>query len=280
MTHKKNLWLGIVAAFALAMTGCGDDDNSNGGSGGTAGMGGGAGEGGMGGTPAGMAMVRVAHLGTNLPTAENTLVDVTVNGEVAIEDLAFEMSTGFIPLAEGEYTFGVNIADTDTEVFSATTTLPADSITTVVAIASVNIEEEPEDVTPLNALIFNGDLTDLDSGSGRVLVGHGFDAEPFAVVDVILPATCEDDGALVPDLAFPTVETVGDLPEANYDIALAAPDSCEAAVGPLTAPVTPDVATLLIAAADAEGNPQVYALIGDFASGEQMEPIPTLSAAE
>ncbi|MBT8467460.1 MAG: hypothetical protein KJN97_01820, partial [Deltaproteobacteria bacterium] len=131
--------------------------------------------------------------------------------------------------------------------------------------------------SPLNVLLFDGDLTDLPAGSGRVLVGHGFDSVDFETVDVILPATCEADGALVEDLAFATVEPVGDLPEDNYVIALAAPDSCDAAVGPLTAPVTPDVATLLIAAADADGAPQVYAIIGDFESGDMMDPIPTLA---
>jgi hypothetical protein len=79
---------------------------------------------------------------------------------------------------------------------------------------------------------------------------------------------------------FATVRDVADLPANDYVIAIAAPDSCDPAVGPLTAPVTPDVATLLIAAADATGTPQVYAIVGDFSSGPNMDPIPTLPAAE
>lgn len=224
-----------------------------------------------------MAMVRVAHLATDLPMPADTAVDVTVDGAVAIPGLTFEQSTGFVALTAGEHTFGVNVAGTATEVFSITTTLPADSISTIVAIASVNVGTDAQD--PLNVLLFNGDLTDLPAGSGRVLVGHGFDAVAFEIVDVILPATCEDDGALVEDLAFASVEVVGDLAAADYVIALAAPDSCVAAVGPLTAPVTADVATLLIAAADASGDPQVYAIIGDFESGAMMTPIPTLDPA-
>ncbi len=261
--------MGIVAAAALAVTGCSDDDN-----GGTAGAGGNGGNGGNGGAGE-MAMVRVAHLAANLPTPADTAVDVTVDGAVAIPGLTFEQSTGFVSLTAGEHTFGINVAGGD-EVFSITTTLPADSISTIVAIASVNVETDAEN--PLNVLLFNGDLTDLADGSGRVLVGHGFDAVAFEIVDVILPATCAADGALVEDLEFATVRDVADLAGGDYVIALAAPDSCDPAVGPLTAPVTPNVATLLIAAGDAAGNPQVYAIIGDFASGDMMTPIPTLAA--
>lgn len=272
MLKKAKLGLAIVAALGFGALGCGDDDQAGtGGTGGTGATGGAGGSGGAG----EMAMVRVAHLATDLPTAEDTAVDVTVDGAVAIEDLTFGQSTGFVSLGAGEHTFGVNVAGTETEVFSITTTLPADSISTIVAIASVNNMSDAED--PLNVLLFDGDLTGLPAGSGRVLVGHGFDAVAFATVDVILPATCADDGALVEDLAFATVRPVADLVEGDYIIALAAPDDCAPAVGPLTAPVTPDVATLLIAAADANGAPQIYAIIGDFSSGANMDPIPTLS---
>ncbi len=41
-----------------------------------------------------------------------------------------------------------------------------------------------------------------------------------------------------------------------------------------------DVATLLIAAVNASGGASVYALIGDFASGDEMTPIPALPLAE
>jgi hypothetical protein len=275
MNKKMSLMWVMAAAMLFGLVGCDSDSEGGAGTGGTggmAGMGGDGGTGGSGGIDAGMAMVRVAHLGTNLPTAEDTAVDVTVDGTVAIPGLTFAQSTEFVSLPAGEHTFGVNVAGTDTEVFSVTTTLPENSISTIVAIASVNVMTDAED--PLNVLLFNGDLTGLPTDSGRVLVGHGFDAVAFETVDVILPATCAMDGALVEDLGFATVRPVGDLPEADYVIALAAPGSCDTAVGPLTAPVTPNVATLLIAAADSDGAPQVYAIIGDFFGN-----IPTLQAS-
>jgi hypothetical protein len=268
--NKTTFTFSVIAALALGLVGCGDSSDNNG-------------TGGTGGTPTDMAMVRVAHLGTDLPTAENTAVDVTVDGDVAIEGLTFAQSTGFVSLPAGEHTFGINVAGTETEVFSVTTTLPADSITTVVAISSVNVDDDDQDV--LNVLVFDGDLSELPEGSGRVLVGHGFDAVAFKTVDVILPATCAPDGTgvLVADLEFASVrDDVGDLLADDYVIAITPPDSCDPAegVGPVTAPVRADVATLLVAAADATGTPQVYAIVGDFSSGNEMTPIPTLPAAE
>jgi hypothetical protein len=74
--NKTTFTFSVIAALALGLVGCGDSSDNNG-------------TGGTGGTPTDMAMVRVAHLGTDLPTAENTAVDVTVDGDVAIEDLTF-----------------------------------------------------------------------------------------------------------------------------------------------------------------------------------------------
>jgi hypothetical protein len=271
MRKTQNFWLGLVAAAALVSMGCSDSD----GGGGSGAMGGSGGAGGTGGVE--MAMVRIAHLGTDLPTAENTRVDITVNGTVTVEDLEFAQSTAFLSVPAGDYTVGVNVADSDTEVYnSGPLALAGGSVTTAVAISSVNVESDDEDV--LNVLLFDGDLTDLDSTQGRVLVGHGFDSTDFETVDIILPATCDADGALVEDLQFASVRDVADLDEATYSIAIAAPDSCTTAVGPVDAGVTPGVATLLIAAADGTGAVQVYAIVGDFASGDEKTPIPTLPA--
>ncbi|MGB3051135.1 MAG: hypothetical protein WBB42_09050 [Polyangiales bacterium] len=96
------------------------------------------------------------------------------------------------------------------------------------------------------------------------------------MVDVINNDACPP--ALVDDFLFGTVRTVGDLPEANYNVAVAGVDSCDAAAGPLVAPVTADVATLLVAVdnnvTDGMLSPAIYALIDDFSGND----IPTLQA--
>jgi hypothetical protein len=77
---------------------------------------------------------------------------------------------------------------------------------------------------------------------------------------------------------FGTVRGALDLPAADYSIGIAAVDSCSPAAGPLVAPVTADVVTLLIAVdndtMDEALAPAVYALIDDFSGTD----IPTLPA--
>ncbi len=63
MGKNRSFWVGIVAAAALAVMGCSDDEN-----GGTAGNGGTGGTGGSGGAGEMMGFVTVAHLAPGLPT--------------------------------------------------------------------------------------------------------------------------------------------------------------------------------------------------------------------
>ena len=76
MKIKKNFWLGVVAALALAAAGCSDDS----GSGGTAGMGG---NGGMGGMETPMGSITAVHLAPEVPAAGATDVTIYVNGTAA-----------------------------------------------------------------------------------------------------------------------------------------------------------------------------------------------------
>jgi len=244
----------------------------DGGTGGAGGMGGGTG--GAGGMPE-PAQVRVAHLATDIPTNDNTAVDIFIDGELSpIQDLTFGNSTGFVPLPPGDYEFGIAPAD-DSPIFSFPATLSSGQIATVVAIRTVN-NDSPEN--PVNVLVFDGSLEGLAAGSGRVLVGHGADNTAITTVDVISTAPDGCPPALVEDLVFGTVQGPLDLPADTYSVGIAVPDSCEAAVGPLMAPVTADVATLLIAVDENTEDglenlaAAVYAIIGD-ADGA----IPTLS---
>jgi hypothetical protein len=272
---KVTFGFAMAAALAFAVVGCGDDaEDGTGGTGGTGATGGTGGAGGAGGTGgAEMAMVRVAHLAPDVPTMADTNVDILVDGPVTttIEDLQFAEATGFVSLPPGEYTFGIAVAGETVPVFEFNATLVPSTIATVVAIRT-DVSTSGTDL--VNVLVFDGSTDGLAAGSGRVLVGHGADDTGLAAVDVINNDACPP--ALVEDLLFGTVQNVADLPEASYNVAIAAPASCVAAAGPLVAPVTADVATLLVAVdTDPTGPvlaPAVYALIDDF-SGDD---IPTL----
>jgi Domain of unknown function (DUF4397) len=269
MVKKASFGLAMVAALGLVAFGCGDDDTS-----GTAGTGGSGGAGGTGGSGEGTARVRVVHLAPDVPSADDTNVDILVDGATAIEDLEFAEATGFVEFPPGTYTFGIAVAGSTEAVFELEASLTDGQVATVVAIRTV---VSSDGAAPVNVLVFDGSTDGLAAGSGRVLVGHGADDSLLSVVDVIATEACPP--ALVEDFLFGTVRGALDLPAADYSIGIAAVDSCSPAAGPLVAPVTADVVTLLIAVdndtTDEALAPAVYALIDDFSGTD----IPTLPAA-
>ncbi len=260
MMNKATFGLAIVAALGFALVGCGDDAEN--GTGGTGGAGATGGTGGSGG--ADMAMVRVAHLAPEVPSADNTGVDILVDGAASgIEDLQFGNSTGYVSLPAGDYVFGVAAAGTTTSLLDVPATLPAGGIFTVVAY------RDSAAAVPVNVLLFDEDPTGLASGSGRVLVGHGADAAAVDPVDIVTDASA----VVVDELAFGATAGPLDLAAGTvnigFDVDTAASGGGTDAnddidVGPLAAPVTADVVTLLVAVdtdTSAELVPAIYALL-------------------
>jgi hypothetical protein len=256
MTHKKNLWLGIVAAFALAMTGCGDDDNSNGGSGGTAGMGG------MGGGPA-TGSITAVHLAPEVPMADMTDVTIYVNGEASELVIGYGESTGRVDLPAGEeYAIGLGTADAEL--------LTLDPFTMPEGADLVAVAYRTNDDLPVGVWVFDISTDDLADGSGRVFVGHGANDSALSTVNISLGGPTEDCSTLIPDFAFGTVfpaegEDNLDLPEDDYPIGFdVADDECPE-VGPANVPVTPGVTSILVAVdedtTDGELSPQLWAII-------------------
>ncbi len=260
---KATLGFAMVAAAALAVVGCGDDEeNGTGGTGGAGATGGAGGSGGAG----EMAMVRVAHLAPEVPSAENTGVDILLDGAASgIENLQFGNSTGYVSLPAGSYTFGVAPTGSTTSVLDVPATLPAGGIFTVVAY------RDSAAAVPVDVLLFDESLMGLASGSGRVLVGHGADAAAVDPVDIVTDA----DAVVVDELAFGTVAGPLDLPAGTVNIGFDTDTAASGGgmdandvldVGPLAAPVTADVVTLLVAVDTdtTEGLvPAIYALLPD-----------------
>ncbi|HET6416020.1 MAG TPA: DUF4397 domain-containing protein, partial [Polyangiales bacterium] len=208
--------------------------------------------------------------------AGDTNVDILVDGVTAIEDLEFAEATGFIELPAGNYDFGIAPAGSTDSVFEFPATLVDGAVLTVVAYRTVASGDD----APVNVLVFDGSTAELPPGQGRVLVGHGADDTLLDPVDVIVPAACPPP--LLNDFMFGAVEGPLDLDAGTVGIAfsLASDENeCQVDVGPLDAPVTADVVTLLIAVdndtTDESVAPAVYALIDDF-SGMG---IPTLEAS-
>ncbi len=247
MNHR-NVLLSVVAALAVGLVGCGDDEVA-----GTGGTGGGTGgSGGAGGGTTEMAMVTVAHFAPEVPSAMDTNVDIIVSGDAdaVIEDLAYGESTGRVDLPPGTYTFVVAAAGTtDPALTIPDVVLEAGTDITVVAYRSGNSE------APVAYFLFSNSIDGLASGSGRVFVGHGADddaLDPVNVVttDAMMPTECTD---LIPGFAFgATAPGAEDDPlDLDVDEVLVAfdlDDTCPpATLGPVAVPVTDDVVSILVA---------------------------------
>ncbi|MBC7871957.1 MAG: DUF4397 domain-containing protein, partial [Chitinophagaceae bacterium] len=154
--------------------------------------------------------IRVAHFSPDTPN-----VDIYVNGEAAITDLAFPSVTDFITLPAGSYEIAVAPAGTSIEeaaIGPAMFDLPADAFLTIAAIGSL-------EAGTLAPAIISGDFSELAEGNARVLVYHSIEDAP--AVDILA-----NGSVLIPGLAFPG--TLGDndgiveldVPAGTYDLAV------------------------------------------------------------
>ena len=278
MNNRKYFWLGLVAAAALAATGCSDDGNNN-----TGGSGGAAGAGGSGGMPMGTANVTAVHLAPEVPTAESTAVALFVNGEeqTALGTLSYSQSTGKISLPADTYDVGIGLPGGDAPL------LQLDDVTLNDGDDVVIVAYRTNDELPVNVFVFANSTENLEAGEGRVFVGHGANDSALNPVDVSLGEE-PDCSTLLPGFAFATIapaEGVLDLAEGTYQIGfdLTPEDDNDCAdFGPVPVLVNPDVVSILIAvdedttdtADDAMAlNPELWAIIPD---AEDPQPIRTI----
>ncbi|MEL6526804.1 MAG: DUF4397 domain-containing protein, partial [Chloroflexota bacterium] len=118
---------------------------------------------------AGTAEIRVGHFSPDAPN-----VDIYVNGDLTIENLAYTQVTPFLELPADTYTVAVAPAGTavdDAVIGPVDITLEADTNTTVGAVGSV------EDGT-LAATVFTEDFTEpTDSNNAIITVLHAIEGE-------------------------------------------------------------------------------------------------------
>jgi len=217
MIAKKAMGMIVASVLAVGLVGCGEDGKP---------------------APTPMAMVRETHLAPEIPTAEDTGVGILVNAEAAgIENLQFGNSTGYVELPAGDYMFGIASTGSTTTVLDVPATLPAGGIFTVVAYRDAMAD------VPVNVLLFDDSPAGLESGSGRVLVGHGADdtlLNPGTIVNT------DDDTVIVEDLAFGAIAGPLDLPAGSVNIGFDVTGDGMSETPPLQAPITADVVTTLI----------------------------------
>jgi hypothetical protein len=148
----------------------------------------------------GTANVRVIHASPDAPA-----VDIWVNGEVAISDLAFGEATDWIALPADSYDVAVAPAGADAAdaVLEATLDLEAGVNYNVAAIGFL---------ADISATIFTTDTADLAEGQARVQVVHLSPDTPG--VDVAVAG----GPVLIENLEFPDASGALDVDAGSYDL--------------------------------------------------------------
>ena len=168
--------------------------------------------------PPASARVQVVH---NSPYAEAALVDIYLNGELALDDVAFRDASPFLDLpAETPLTIdvtGADAADNSAPVFTlADATLPAGSTLLIVAAG----DPLARDGNPAFDL-FISEAREAAETSGNVeaIVFHGSPDAP--TVDVIARGV----GALVDDISFGEYSAYLSVPPAAYEVDIETADN-------------------------------------------------------
>ena len=148
----------------------------------------------------GDACVSVVHASPDAPN-----VDIYVNGDAAVTNLAFGWWTEWVALPAGEHQVQVTAtgAAIDTAVIDATLTLEAGKAYQVAATGFV-AEIAPQ--------VYEIDLSNMAADSARVQVMHAVPDAP--AVDIALTG----GDVLIPGLEFPMASDILDVPAGSYDL--------------------------------------------------------------
>jgi hypothetical protein len=150
----------------------------------------------------GDAQVRVVHASPDAPA-----VDVFVNGDRAIENLAFGEATDLIPLPAGEYDVAVapTGAPIEDAVITATLALEADAAYNVAATGTIAEGTLGPQVYPI-------DVAPLADGQARVRAVHASPDAP--AVDVAVAG----GPVLFSSVEFPNASDYADVDAGTYDL--------------------------------------------------------------
>ncbi len=148
-------------------------------------------------TPEGEASLRVAHMSPNAPN-----VDVYVDGETVLTDVAFSAISNYLSVPAGERQVEITAAgDPDTSVFAGPVPVEADTDYTVAAIGELG-EDGDE---PFEPLVLEDDNSDPGSDTARVRLVHASPDAPAVDVTVESSGDALYDGAAYGDAAYTEV---------------------------------------------------------------------------
>jgi len=178
-----------LAASIAGLVACGADDDSD-------------------------AYVRILHASPDAPA-----VDVYVNGELQLSDVAYQDGTGYMKVSDGNANIELRVAGTDTVAASLAESLSSDTYYAAVAVnevASLDI-----------AIIEETDTVTDDDVDVRVL--HAAPGASSVNVDVYVTDVDAELGASasVDALSYLNDQVLNDVTEGNYQVRLTADGSTD-----------------------------------------------------
>jgi transforming growth factor-beta-induced protein len=207
-----------------------------------------------------MVDIRVAHFSPDTPA-----VDVFVNGEAAIEGLAFPEITDWIQLPAGTYNIAVAPAGAGIDAAAigpADFTLPAGAFITVAATGSLS-------AGTLAPQVLIEDYNEIPEGRARLTVFHAIEDAP--AVDILA-----NGGRLITSLGYPG--TLGnndglfiiDVPAGTYDVQVVPTGRSAPVVLDLPGTALEANNNYFVAAVGTLDNPGVQLAVTSMSMGEEM----------
>lgn len=203
----------------------------------------------------GMVDIRVAHFSPDAPA-----VDVFVNGEAAVEGLAFPTVTNWIQLPAGSYNVAVAPAGAGIDaavIGPADFDLPEGAFITVAAIGSL-------EAGTLAPQVLVEDFSDIAEGFARVSIFHAIEDAP--AVDILA-----NGAPAATQVAYPGTQGdndgffVLDVPAGTYDLQVVPSGAAEPVVLDLPGTVLAANTNYYVAAVGTLGAPQVVLSATDMA---------------
>ena len=158
--------------------------------------------------------LRAVHLSPDAPA-----VDISVNGNVALEDVTYRQASGFLRVDEGDTNIKVLVANTDTAVIDVNLNLLTDTKYTVIAA---------DNVANIGPIVIEDNIDAPSSGNAAIRVVHGAPSAP--TVDVYVSAPGDDFAGLTPTLANVPFQVVSDeleVPAGDYRVRITATGSTD-----------------------------------------------------
>ncbi len=149
--------------------------------------------------------LRAVHMSPDAPA-----VDVSVDGDIVLEDVTYRQASQFLSLVEGNRNVKILVANTETAVIDATLDLQTDMKYTVLAANTVaNIEP----------IVIADGIESPTDGFAAITVVHGAPSAP--PVDVYVSAPDDDFSSLSPtlvDVPFKANSGELELPAGDYRV--------------------------------------------------------------